>query len=304
MIVKLIESEQSLSGKKLQIKNPLGDFISSTKNTDGLLFNEDFKKQLKKDEAAIRSYIDAFKQTGNIQNSFDMYMSGASDSAQSHAKNIEVVNGQIENADAIIAKYEKSANMAQVSNLALDKSFANCQKIINEFNGGFKNTKLSQEDFISAVGTSNSVMGKYLSNLNGVPATLNGYRAALVGARVQTVALQVASVALNAAITMGVGLAIRGLITLADKLIVTSDEAIQMGEDAKNAISEINTATEDASNVVATATDRFAELARGVNLVNGENISLSNEDYNEFLSISNDLAETFPTLTRIYDENG
>ena len=114
MIVKLIESEQSLSGKKLQIKNPLGDFISSSKKTDGLLFNDDFNKQLAKDKAAIESYIKSFNQTGNIQNSFDMYMSGASDSAQNYAKNIEVVNGQIENAGAIMAKYEKSANMAQV----------------------------------------------------------------------------------------------------------------------------------------------------------------------------------------------
>lgn len=303
MIVKLIESEQSLSGKKLQIKNPLGNFISSTKNTDGLLFNEDFKTQLEKDRKAIQNYIDAFNQTGNIQNSFDMYMSGASADAQSHAKNIEVVNGQIENAGAIIAKYEKSANMAQVTNLALNKSFDNCQKIMNEYNSGCKNVNLSQEDFISTVSSSNSVMGHYLSGLQGGQANMKGYTTALIGAKVQTIALNVASTALNAAITMGVGLAIQGLITLADKLIVTSDEAIQMGEDAKNAISEINTATEDASNVVATATDRFAELARGVNLVNGENISLSNEDYNEFLSISNDLAETFPTLTRIYDEN-
>lgn len=304
MIVKLIESEQSLSGKKLQIKNPLGDFISSTKNTDGLLFNEDFKTQLEKDRKAIQNYIDAFNQTGNIQNSFDMYMSGASADAQSRVKDIEVVNGQIENAGAIIAKYEKSANMAQVTNLALNKSFDNCQKIMNEYNSGCKNVNLSQEDFISAVSSSNSVMGHYLSGLQGGQANMKGYTTALIGAKVQTIALSVASTALNAAITMGVGLAIQGLITLADKLIVTSDEAIQMGEDAKNAISEINTSTEDASNVVATATDRFAELARGVNLVNGENISLSNEDYNEFLSISNDLAETFPTLTRIYDENG
>ncbi len=156
----MIESEQSLSGKKLQIKNPLGDFISSTKNTDGLLFNEDFKKQLDKDIDAINSYINAFNQTGNIQNSFDMYMSGASNSAQSYAKNIKVVNGQIENAGAIIANYTKSANIAQVTNLALDKSFANCQKIMNEYNSGCKNTKLSQEEFVSAVGASNNVVSQ------------------------------------------------------------------------------------------------------------------------------------------------
>lgn len=300
----MIESEQSLSGKKLQIKNPINNFISSTKITDGLLFNEDFNKQLNKDKEALNSYIKAVNQTGNIQNSFDMYMSSASDGAQSFAKDIEVANGKIENSGKVIANYTKSANTAQVSNLALDKSFANCQKIMNEYNSGCKNVNLSQEDFISAVGSSNSVMGHYLSSLQGGQANMKGYTTALIGAKVQTIALNVASTALNAAITMGVGLAIQGLITLADKLIVTSDEAIQMGEDAKNAISEINTATEDASDVVVTATDRFAELARGVNLVNGENISLSNEDYNEFLSISNDLAETFPTLTRIYDENG
>lgn len=160
MIAKLVDSESSLSGKKLQINNPIGNFISTGKITDGLLFDEEFSKRLNKDKQALNHYMEAVNKTGDIQNSLDMYMSGASENAQNHAKSIEIVSGQITNADEVIANYTKSANMAQVSNLALDKSFANCQKIINEFNGGFKNTKLSQEEFVSAVGASNNVVSQ------------------------------------------------------------------------------------------------------------------------------------------------
>lgn len=97
MIVKLIESEESLSGKKLQFKNPIGSFISSTKITDGLLFDKGFNEQLGKDSQALKRYIKAFNQTGNVQNSFDMYMASASAGAQSFSKDIEIVNGQIAN---------------------------------------------------------------------------------------------------------------------------------------------------------------------------------------------------------------
>lgn len=123
-------------------------------------FDSDFSSDILKGTKALRQYAAAVNTTGNIQNSFDMYLAGASDSVQNAAKDFQIMNGQIQNLDTVIANYCKNANMAQVSNLALDKSFANCQKIINEFNGGFKNTNLAQEDFISAVGASNNVISQ------------------------------------------------------------------------------------------------------------------------------------------------
>lgn len=303
MIVKLIESEQSLSGKKLQIKNPLGDFISSTKNTDGLLFNEDFKKQLKKDEAAIRSYIDAFNQTGNIQNSFDMYMSGASADAQNKVKDIEVTKGQIENVGAIIDNYTKSANMAQVTNLALNKSFDNCQKIMNEYNSGCKNVNLSQEDFISAVSSSNSVMGHYLSGLQGGQANMKGYIKSLVGAKAQTIALNVASTALNMALSMGIAAAVQLVITGISKLINYYDDLSDKVSDVKTSYDDAQNTIHSHAQTIEDVSAKYQQLAPGVDAL-GNNISLTTGEFEEYNSICNQIAEMYPSLVQGWTEEG
>lgn len=78
-------------------------------------------------------------------------------------------------------------------------------------------------------------------------------------------------------------------------------------EASEQSIENINNLKEEMSsieNVVEKATDSFATLSRGVDLLNGKNISLSDDEYKEFLDISNQLANAFPTLTRVYDENG
>ena len=303
MIVKLIESEQSLSGKKLQFKNPLGNFISATNNTDGLLFDKDFTKQLDKDKDAIQHYIDAFNQTGNVQNSFDMYMAGASAGAQSFSKDIEIVNGQIENAGAIITKYEKSANMAQVTNLALNKSFDNCQKIINEYNSGCKNTNLSQKDFVSAVSSSNSVMGNYLSNLQGRQATMKDYIKALVGAKAGTVALSVASTALNMALSMGIAAAVQLVISGISKLINYYDDLSDKVSDVKTSYDDAQNTIHSHAQTIEDVSAKYQQLAPGVDAL-GNNISLTTGEFEEYNSICNQIAEMYPSLVQGWTEEG
>ena len=48
---------------------------------------------------------------------------------------------------------------------------------------------------------------------------------------------------------------------------------------------------------------RFVELAKGVNAL-GKNVSLTDEEYNEFLSLNNQIAEMFPELNLGMDSNG
>lgn len=71
--------------------------------------------------------------------------------------------------------------------------------------------------------------------------------------------------------------------------------------------SEIDSIKDDFDNLDKTVTDcseRFAELSQGIDDVTGKNVSLSTEEYEEFLDLSNQLANLFPTLTKGYDENG
>lgn len=126
----------------------------------------------------------------------------------------------------------------------------------------------------------------------------------LLSTKIATVGLQVASTALNMAITMGVAFAIQGLIKLADELIVTSKEAIEAGENAKSTINEIQNSFKDKTKTVDDYAERFVKLSKGIDSLSGKNLTLNDDDYQEFLDISNQLAETFPTLSRHYDENG
>lgn len=131
-----------------------------------------------------------------------------------------------------------------------------------------------------------------------------GYASSLVGATLKTVALQVATTALNAAITMGASLIVTGIITAISNWIRQDEILAEKAETAKQKIDELNNNYKEHSQLVSDSAKRYAELAQGVDQLSGKNLSLNDDDYKEFLDLSNQLAEAFPTLSRHYDENG
>lgn len=110
--------------------------------------------------------------------------------------------------------------------------------------------------------------------------------------------------------TLAIG-GIVGVITAISKHNKKAEEAKQkikeLGEEARNAVNEINSNLESTKSTVESVKDRYAELAQGVkNLgkVAQSQGTLSTDEYNEFLDISNQLADLFPELTVGYDDNG
>lgn len=83
-----------------------------------------------------------------------------------------------------------------------------------------------------------------------------------------------------------------------------AEEAKQKVEEAASSIQQIGDKFKQTSETMAKIGERFAELAQGVDAFTGKNKSLTSDEYAEFLNLSNQLAEVFPTLTRHYDENG
>ena len=55
---------------------------------------------------------------------------------------------------------------------------------------------------------------------------------------------------------------------------------------------------------VESLAEKYAELSDGVDKFSNENVALSNDDYQNFLDISNQLADLFPSLVSGYDSNG
>ncbi|MGN1204812.1 MAG: hypothetical protein ACI4SA_07110 [Lachnospiraceae bacterium] len=117
---------------------------------------------------------------------------------------------------------------------------------------------------------------------------------------VKNIGINLGIAAVSALITNGIGL----LINQIDDLIHKTENAIKAGEEAQEKIKSIKDEMDSMSNTVQESAKRFAELSEGVDRISGKNLSLSTEDYEEFLKISNNLATLFPTLSRNYTENG
>lgn len=263
------------------------------------------------DIIAIKKYQNAVNSGKDANESLKVYMNEASQEAFDFASKLGFLDGKLQLSNEQLIKYQNSLKGLEVTNIATNKSIMNCSSLINEYNSGLsvtdnicKNTGLSQKDLVSSIGASNQVLGNYLDSLNGGEASLKGYKAALVGAKLETIGLQIASTALNMAISMGVALAIQGILTLVSK-------AIHYYDDLADKVNEVTTKYKDSqdsiqshSKTISEISDRYKELSAGVDLATGKNLTLSDGDYQEFLDISNQLAETFPTLTRHYDENG
>lgn len=82
------------------------------------------------------------------------------------------------------------------------------------------------------------------------------------------------------------------------------ESAKKNAEDAKSNIKSLQSEIKQNADTVDEAGKKYAELAQGVNQLTGKNISLSDDEYKEFLDVSNQLADVFPQLTKGYDDNG
>lgn len=188
-------------------------------------------------------------------------------------------------------------------NIAGYKKVTEAMKQYNAIAGNAKD----QKEFAKAVSTTNVNLGSYLTGLNGVKASLGGYGASLVLSTAKTIGLTLATTALNAAITMGASVIISGVVTAIYSWINASKEITKNAQAAKDKIASITSDLKANTETVENSKQRYAELAQEVeNLgkVNQSQGNLSNDEYKEFLDISNQLAGVFPSLTKGYDDNG
>lgn len=119
-----------------------------------------------------------------------------------------------------------------------------------------------------------------------------------------SVAKKAVSVIAGSLLTAAISVGISSLVKLADNVITTKKEIKEAAETSRQAIDDIKSAFEELEGATNDIKERYAELAQGVDQINGKNVKLSDDEYEEFLSLSNKLAELFPSLTKNYDKNG
>lgn len=185
------------------------------------------------------------------------------------------------------------------------------QEIINQYN----DMKLSADAFTERTKLTDVSLQEYFSTVKSGEATFTGYKAYVnsaasatgllgVKAKITAVAMKTLKAALSAVGIMLAVTAIQALITVFDNIIHKKEKIAEAAKNAKEKIDELTESFESQKTSVEDIKKRYAELAQGVDLISNKNISLSTEDYEEFLNLSNKLANLFPNLTRNYDSNG
>ena len=119
-----------------------------------------------------------------------------------------------------------------------------------------------------------------------------------------TVLAKAANIALNAGIGILISLVATGVIKWLDDFINREEKLAEAAKEARDKIEELNESFVNQKKTVSDYANEYAELAQGVDLLTNKNLSLSTEDYERFLELSNTLSETFPTLTKRVDDNG
>ena len=138
-------------------------------------------------------------------------------------------------------------------------------------------------------------IGKYAVKATGAAVGLGAVK---LGASIGTAVGGPLGTAVGAAIG-GATMLVGGWI--AKKVDEKKQEAIQAAKDELASLEEHYSKASSAD--TSTNIDRYDELANGVNNL-GENVSLTNDEYEEFINLGNELAETFPELVSHTDRFG
>lgn len=235
------------------------------------------------------------------ENVFKEIFKNASDSAKEFAKSGKLA---AQGVDAFV----DSQKAAEVATLAQNKSLGNASAIIKEYYSGCKNVQMGQENFLAAVQKTNPQLAESISNSKNAVGAMGGYVKSLIGAKVATIALEAATMLLNAALTMGISFAIQGLITLIDKWIETEKELAEKVEEVTSKFKEQHAELQKLKGDYDTTNEssmisKYEKLSKGVDNL-GRNISLTADEYSEYQSIVNKIAEQFPSLVSGFDSQG
>lgn len=128
-------------------------------------------------------------------------------------------------------------------------------------------------------------------------------KASTVAAKAQSLAYGAVSMAANMLISALVVKGIELAANAIDHYVNRAKYAAEAMEEAQQKIDDANSSLKKLSSTLNENKDRFLELSTGVNEFS-KNVSLSEDDYQEYLSISQEFAELSPSLVSGYDDQG
>lgn len=164
----------------------------------------------------------------------------------------------------------------------------------------------------------------YLNKTSSVTSKFSSFTAK-AGSAIKTLGSTIGASLLNMGIGMAVGAGVSLIFTAIDDYIHKSEKLIEAGEEAQSSIQstfdEFSTQrdglielgksfSDNASEITNTGSaidavaSKYTELSKGVNSLTNANQSLSADEYQSYLDISNQIADQFPSLISGYDAQG
>lgn len=191
---------------------------------------------------------------------------------------------------------------------------------INKYTSAVSNSNMTSEQFFKTVGKNMpAYFRSFIASTTEAERTTQNYlqhiekcREAQIknGEAIEKVGLKsklasagmtALSMAGNMLIGMAVSTGIQLIVTGLDNIINRTQKLIEAGEQAKQTISNIGDSYNTKRDIVSANKDRYIKLSKGVDNATNQNLSLTTDQYSEFLNISNQLAQTFPSLVIGYD---
>lgn len=169
--------------------------------------------------------------------------------------------------------------------------------------GAFTDATLQSKLYKGMLDQMSPTARKIAEDTNKAGVSVSSFGQALEGATLKARGLAIAAKGASLAINLIGGVlaafAISGAIKLMDDFIHREEHMAEAAKDARDKIAELNNELASKENTVSKLAERYAELAQEVDKVGTAFQSqgtLSNDEYKEFLDISNQLADTFPVL--------
>ncbi len=183
------------------------------------------------------------------------------------------------------------------------------RQLVNDLNNEFTDldsTTKKWGDSIASANRSIETGVEYSADLTSYLKESNSFGAkfkSIMGSAMATIGNALMSMGISWLISTGLGLIIRGI----DNIVHKAEHIKEAADEARQAIQDANSEFENTQKTVSDVSERYAQLAQQVGNLGTANQNqggLSNGEYQEFLDISNQLAEVFPTLTKGYTDNG
>lgn len=178
---------------------------------------------------------------------------------------------------------------------------------IKEYNSEIQKGTSYQEAMALASKNTNKETIALMESAKGATVTNKeltaAQKASTIAAKAQSVAYKAVAVAANMIITALVVKGIELAANAIDHYVNRAKYAAEAMEEAQQKIDDAQNTLQDMSSTISENKDRFLELSKGVDKFSN-NLSLSKDDYEEYLNISNKFAELSPSLVSGYDDQG